>query len=156
MTNQENLIKKIESDLRTALLKKEEIKIKTLRLLLAAIQNKEIELRSQKKELSDEVIVEVINREVKKRKEAVELYQKGGRDDLAEIEREELSILLGYLPEQLSDDKIRAVIKDKIGLIKASGPSDFGKVMGLVMKEIKGRADGTKVGEMVREELGKL
>lgn len=149
------LIKKIEKDLKSALLKKEEARVKTLRLLLSAIHNKEIELRSQKKELSDEMIIEVINREAKKRKEAVELYQKGSRQDLAELEKQELSILLDYLPEQLSDDKIREMVRVKIAAFKAASPSDFGKIMGLVMKEVKGMADGTKVGQIVKEELSK-
>jgi len=149
------LLNNIEKDLKEAILKRDELKIAVLRLLLAAIHNKEIELRPTKKDLSEEMLLEVISREVKKRRESIELFEKAGRTELAEKEKKELDILSQYLPEQLSDDKIREIVRMKMVEAKAMGPKDFGKVMSLVMKELKGRAEGNKVGQIVKEELVK-
>ncbi len=147
------LLKRIEKDLKEAIIKKDEIRISALRLLLSAIRNKGIELRPTKKELSEEIVLEVISREVKKRKEAIELFEKGEREDLAAKEKIEIEILSNYLPKQLSDDKIREAVQAKITELGVVEVKDFGKVMGLVMKELKGRVEGGKVSEVVKEEL---
>lgn len=150
------LLEKIESDFKQALSQKDEIKVSTLRMLRSALKNMEIELRPKKKELTDEVVLEVISREVKRRKESIEAFEKGNRLDLAEKEKKELEILSSYLPEQLSDDKIKEIVQVKIAEVGASGPQDFGKVMGLVAKETKGKAEGSKVAGIVKEELNKI
>jgi uncharacterized protein YqeY len=149
------LLEKINQDFKKALSEKDEVKVSTLRMLKTAIHNLEIELRPKKKELTDELILEVISREIKRRKEAIEAYEKGNRLDLAEKEKKELEILSLYLPEQLSDDKIREIVRAKIAELGASSPQDFGKVMGVVTKETKGKAEGSKVAAIVKEELNK-
>ena len=150
------LLERITRDFKEALSKKQTERLSVLRLLKTALHNKEIELRPKKEDLTDEIALEVIQREVKKRKEAIEMFKKGERTDLAEKEKIELEILLPYLPEQLADDKIKEVVLRAIEKIEAAGPSDFGKVMGAVMKEVKGQAEGNKVSQFVREELNKL
>jgi uncharacterized protein len=98
--------------------------------------------------------MEVVVREVKKRREAVEEYAKAGREDLAGKERDEAAILTAYLPEQLGEDEITAIIKTAIEDTGALGLNDLGKVMGVVIPQTKGRADGKRVNEIVRELLG--
>ena len=147
------LKEKIESDFKKALENKESEKISVLRLLKAALKNREILLRGKDKELDDNEITQVISREIKKRRESIAAFKKGNRLDLAEKEEKEIAILKEYLPEQLSDDKIKEIVKEKISEIGALGPSDFGKVMGVLMKELKGKADGAKVAEIVKKQL---
>ena len=147
------LKEKIESDFKKALENKESEKISILRLLKAALKNREILLRGKNKELDDDEITQVISREIKKRRESIAAFKKGNRLDLAEKEEKEIAILKEYLPEQLSDDKIKEIVKEKISEIGALGPSDFGKVMGVLMKELKGKADGAKVAEIVKKQL---
>ena len=146
-----SILEQVDKDLKEAFLKKEKVKVSALRLLLAAIKNKEIELRGQKKKLDEEVITEAIRKEVKKRKEAIIIYEKTTRVDLLNQEKEELQILEEYLPPELSDEEIKKIIKEKISLLKDA--LNFGKIMGEVAKEIKGKADGKKVADLVRAEL---
>jgi uncharacterized protein YqeY len=150
------LLNKIENDFREALTKRDELKISVLRMLKTAIRNKEVDLRVEKKELTDEIIIDVIKKELKRRKEAIEAFEKGNRLDLAEKEKKEMEILLQYLPEELSDEKIKEIVKNKITELKTTGLKDFGKVMGFVMKEVKAQADGERVAKIVKEELGKF
>jgi uncharacterized protein len=146
---------KILEDLKQAMIKKDELKVSTLRMLKAGLQNLEIDLKAKKKELTDEAAVEIVSREIKRRKESIEAFDKGGREDLAAKEKKELEILIVYLPEQLSDEQLRLIIQNKVKELGATGPQDFGKVMGAVSKETKGKADGTKVSVLVKEELNK-
>ncbi len=151
-----NLMDKINLDLKQAMRQKQLELTSVLRLLLAAIHNKEIALRhGEPVELSDEQIIEVINSEIKKRKEATELYQQGSRIDLADKEKSEMEILLKYLPAQLSDQELEKIIKEIISSMPEAGLKDFGKVMGQVMAKVKGKADGGKVGEIVKKFLSK-
>ncbi|NCO23127.1 glutamyl-tRNA amidotransferase [bacterium (Candidatus Moisslbacteria) CG12_big_fil_rev_8_21_14_0_65_36_11] len=147
------MIKKIEDDLRKALKMRQTEEVKTLRLFLAACKNKEIELRPKKQELNDEVIVEVLKGEIKKRKESIEMFEKGKREDLVSIEKKEMEILEKYLPPQMTDEKLREFVKKIKEEVGAGKRSDFGKLMGAVMKEVKGKADGARVKKMVDEEL---
>ena len=98
-------LKKIEQDLKEAILSKRVEQISTLRMLRASLQNKEIELRPKKQKISEEIVMEVVKQEIKKRKEAIEMFKKGGREDLVSKEKKELEILERYLPPQLSDNK---------------------------------------------------
>ena len=150
------LSEKIEEDLKIALRKKNEVVVSTLRMLKTALHNKEIELRPKKEELTDELVLEVLAKEVKKRKDSIAAFEKGGRDDLASKEKKELALLKRYLPEELSDDKIKEVVDKVIKELGASGMADFGKVMGAVMGEVKGRAGGDKVSQIVKEQLTQL
>jgi uncharacterized protein YqeY len=147
-----NLKEKIDSDLKNFLRAKNELGIMTLRLLKSALHNEEIALR--KKELKEEETITVINREAKKRKEAILAYEKGGRQDLAEKEKRELAFLNNYLPEQLSEEEIKKSVQFIINKNK-DGNLVFGRIMGEVMKEIKGRADGKIVNQVVKEMIDK-
>lgn len=150
------LLKQIEQDFQKALKAGEADHLSVLRSLRTALHNKEIELRPKDEELTYDLAVQVVKQEVKKRKEAVEMYEKGERTDLAEKEKKELDILSQYLPEQLSDGKIKEIVLKVIKQTNASGPQDFGKIMGAVMVQIKGQADGNKVREILQEQLNNL
>lgn len=143
-----NLIEQINNDFKEAMKAKDEIKVSTLRLLRAGLENERIALKN--KELDDGKAVGVVTREAKKRKESIEAYKKGGRDELKQKEEAELKVLEKYLPEQLSRDKIKEIVGE---VIKETGANDFGKVMGAVMGKVKGQADGAEVREVVREML---
>jgi len=151
-----SLVDKIKEEFQKAMVAKDELKLSTLRMLRAGIQNLEIDLRAKKKELNDESVLEVVSREVKRRKESIEAFIKGLRQDLVDKERKELEILLSYLPAQLSDEQLREIVQKKIKEIGAVGPSDFGKVMGPVAKETKGKADSNHLSQIVKEELAKI
>ena len=161
------LKEKIQEDIKKAMMGKRTLEVSVLRMAMAAIQNKEKEKRAklgkegeslekldQLSKLNDEEAQDVISSEAKKRKDSIEQYQKGNRQDLADQEKEELKILREYLPEQMPEDEVRKIIKEKIEELGASGSQDTGKVMGAVMPQLKGRADGGLVSKIVQEELG--
>lgn len=153
-----SLKEKLQQDLNQAVKNKNGEILSVLRLLLSAILNKEKEKRYKlKKEedtpLTDEEILEVVSSEVKKRREAIELYGKGGRPELAEKEAKEMQILNQYLPEQLSEQEIKKIVKDAVEKVGAKEQKDMGKVMAVLMPQIKGRADGSLVSKIVKELL---
>jgi len=127
------------------------IKLSTLRLLLAAVHNEEIRLR---KELGVEEIQKVISTLGKQRSEAIELYRKGGRDDLAQKEEAELEILRQFLPQPLTEQEVQSIIRESIAEVGASGIQDLGKVMRQVMPKVSGRTDGKRVNELAKALLG--
>ena len=114
---------------------------------LSEVKNREIEL---KRDVTDEDVVEVIRRGIKKRRESIDLYEKAGRAELAAAERAEVALLEAYLPAQVSPDEIRAAVRAAI----AAGAGNVGAVMGKVMPQFKGRADGSAINAIAREELG--
>ena len=122
-----------------------------LRLFKSAIKNEEIE---QKKELSDEQVQSVVARQVKQLTDAIKDFEAGGRNDLVENAKEEIKLMSVYLPEQMSESELSGVVEKVIASVSATGPQDVGKIMGLVMKEVKGKADGNKVREIVAQKLG--
>jgi uncharacterized protein YqeY len=128
----------------------EKVRLSTLRLLSAAVKNREVELRHP---LDDDEFVEVATREAKRRREAIEAYENAGRDDRAATEREELGVLEEYLPAGLTDQEVDALIDEAIARTGAAGPGDMGKVMSSVMAEAKGRADGRAVQARVKSRL---
>lgn len=123
-----------------------------LTMVRTAIRYKEIE---KKGELTDSDLVTIISHEIKQRKDSVAQYTAGKRADLADKEKKEIDILMKYLPAQLSEKEITAKIKATIAQANAAGPSDMGKVMGLVMKDLKGKADGAMVQRLVKQSLSK-
>ena len=123
----------------------------TIRMLEAAIKNAEIEKRGA--ELADADILAILQRQVKQRRESIEQYVSGKREDLAEIERVEIGIIEQYLPRQLGRDEVEARARAVIEQVGASGPGDRGKVMGMLMKELRGEADGSLVNAVVGELL---
>jgi len=141
---------RIDSECKTALKSGEKIKVSTLRMILAEVKNAEIAKRG---DLSEEELLAVVAREARKRKEAIEEFGKGGREDLVAKESDELAIIQVYLPEQMSDGEVRSIVEETIKEVGATSSGDLGKVMGKLMPKIKGKADGKKVNQMVREML---
>ncbi|MBI2507030.1 MAG: GatB/YqeY domain-containing protein [Candidatus Niyogibacteria bacterium] len=147
------LKKKLESDLKNALRAGEALKVSVLRMLLASIANKEIEVLKKEVGLSDEEILEVLGRELKRRKEAAGEFAKGGRQEMAAKESEEAGIVASYLPEEISDGDLQRVVKDSIRETGAGAMADFGKVMKAAMAVLKGKAAGNRVSEAVKKFL---
>jgi len=141
--------KKIQEALKKALKQKKELEILTLRQLLAVLKNAEIDKHS---ELNDKEIAEIILQESKKRQEAIELYKKGNREDLAKKEEKEIKILKQFMPKMLSEADLAEIIEKAINELQAT-PQDFGKVMSKVMPLVKGRTEGSKVAEIVKQKL---
>jgi len=142
---------RLAEEARDALKSGQKLRLSTLRLLSAAVKNREVELL---RPLDDDEFVEVAGQEAKRRRDAIEAYEKAGREDRAATEREELEILQAYLPAALTDQEIDTLVDRAIEETGASGPGDMGKVMGAVMAQAKGRADGRAVQARVRERLG--
>jgi len=143
------MLDKLQNDLKNAQLGLDEIKVSTLRLLLSEIHNAKI----QKGEVSEADVISVIQREVKKRKEAAEGFRQGGRQEQAGKEDTEAKILEGYLPAQLSDEELTEIVDGAIKELGATGISDMGKVIGAVMGKVSGQADGGRVSGIVKEKL---
>lgn len=148
------LKERLSEDLKNAMKSGDKIRLEVVRMLQTMLRRREIERKGEGKDLTEEDEIQVIKSEIKKRKEAIELFEKGGRVDLAEKERKELEILNEYLPEQMSEEEIREIVGRIIQETGAVGQKDFGKVMGLAMKELKGKADGSLVQKIVKEKLG--
>lgn len=144
---------RLEDDMRAAMRLKEagKARLSVLRLALAAVKNLEIDKR---RGLEDAEIVDVLAREVKSRRDVLPDYARAGREDLAEKLRSEIAILEEYLPQQASDEEIEALVRARVAAVGASGPRDIGKVMGPLMQELRGRADGGRVQEIVKRALG--
>lgn len=136
------LLEKINKDYIEAKKNRDTLRESVLNLLKSNIKYKEIEAKSKGKTLEDSDIIDIIRQEIKKRRESIELYKQGNRLELVEKETEELKILQGYLPEELSEDKIRAILGRIIENIGASSTKDLGNVMKEAMKELKGKAEG--------------
>ena len=146
----------IEQDFLKALKGGDKFAVDTLRLLKAAVQNKKIEkLMAKEDVLLDEEMIALVKSEIKKRKDSIDSYRQGNRNDLADKEEAEIKILEKYLPERLSEDELIEIIKRDIGELGANSPADFGKVMGAVVARVKGRADGQMVARLAKNELGK-
>jgi uncharacterized protein YqeY len=142
---------RLAAEMREAMKARESVRLSALRLLSATVKNREVELGRQ---LDDEEFVAMAVREVKRRKEAIQAYEKAGREDRAAVEREEQGVLEAYLPAPLSDAELEKLIEEAVAETGASAPGDMGKVMGVVMGRVRGRADGRAVQEMVRARLG--
>lgn len=160
------LKQKIEDAARSALKNQEPELLSTLRMLLAAMHNREIEKRTRlvkggvvedlekSSELNDGEVIEVIRSESKKRREAVVEYEKAGRQESAEKETRELKILEKYLPVELSDEEIEKIAQETIGQRGDITQKDFGRLMGEVMKRVKGQASGDRVGKILKNKIG--
>ena len=159
----------IQKDLKNALLSKDEVRVSTLRMLLAVVGNKEIEKRTkfskenptakeaelQKQSLlSSEEVQQLIAGDVKKHKESIEMFQKGNRQDLVDKESKELKILEAYLPEQMGEEEVRKLVQEAVASTGAKTPQEMGKVMAALMPKVKGKADGALVSKIVKELLG--
>lgn len=149
-----NLSERISLDLKNAMKSGDKLRLETLRSLRAGLMEKEIEKRGGDPGMTAEDEVGVLTGAAKRRKESIEQFRNGGRPELADQEERELKIIQEYLPKQLSAEEITVVIKDAIAQTGASSAADFARVMPLVMKQVKGKADGKLVQELVKKSLG--
>jgi len=144
---------RLKADLNTSMRARDELTTATLRMALTAITTEEV-AGKQARELSDDEVLRVLTREAKKRREAAEAFDQAGRAELAARERAEGVVLDNYLPAQLSDDELAAIVKAAIDETGASGAQGIGAVMKIVQPQIAGRADGKRVSDEVRRQLG--
>jgi len=145
-----SLKERLKADMKEAMKAKDKVRLSTIRMINSLIKNAEIEKRG---ELTDEEIVQLLMKYAKQRRESIEMYEKGGRQDLVEKEKAELAIVESYLPEQMSEEEIREIVKKAIEEVGAESVKDMGKVMKVVMPKVKGRADGSLVNKIVKELL---
>lgn len=143
---------KLTDEMKDAMRSQDKVRLSTIRMLLSAVKNKEIDLRV---ELTDEEVIETITSQVKQRRDSIEQFTNAGRLDLVEKEEAELKILQGFLPKQLTPEEIDSEVEKAVAEAEASGMKDLGKVMKLLMPRVAGRADGKVVSEKVRERLSK-
>lgn len=145
---------RISEDIKMAMKAKDKLRLETVRSIKKFIIEKEVSLRPQGQEsLTETQEIEVLAQQAKQRRDSIEQYRQAGRDDLADQERSELAIIEEYLPRQLSDAEVGAVIEEVIAKTGATSAKDMGKVMGPVMQQLKGRADGQKIQAIVKEKL---
>lgn len=147
------LLDQLTTDLRAAMRSKDELRLSVLRMLISAIHYAEI---AQQKKLDDSGVISCVQKEIKQRKESIEAYEKGHRQDLADKEKAELAILQGYMPAQMGSEEIKALVEKVIAEVGAKGPGDKGKVMQKLMPLVKGKADGNEVNNVVMQLLGQL
>jgi uncharacterized protein YqeY len=138
----------IEEAFKNALTEKNELELGLFRLIKSAIKNNEIDAGH---ELNDDEVIQVLERQAKQRRDSIEQFEAAGRNELAQHERDELAIIEKFLPEKMSEEEIRTVVKNKVA---ENAGADFGRVMGAVMGELKGKADGATVQRILKEEMG--
>jgi|SRR6056297_306027 len=144
----------ILDELKSAMKQKKADRLRVLRSLKAKILEKEIsERKGGESELSDEQVIEVLMKAAKQRKESIDQFEEGGRDDLVEKEKMELEIIEEFLPEMMDEDEVRSAVREQIDAMGASTMQDMGKVMGVMMGKLKGKAEGSLVSRIVKEEL---
>ncbi|HEY3348034.1 MAG TPA: GatB/YqeY domain-containing protein [Nitrospirota bacterium] len=146
-----SLKERLSTEYKEAMKARDEIKVSTLRMIISSVKNKEIDSRS---ELDDEGILAVLTTAAKQRREAIEQYEKGGRQDLADKEKAEMVIIQTFMPTQLGRDEIIALIKESATESGAESSKEMGKLMKVLMPKVKGKADGKLVNELVKEVLG--
>lgn len=143
----------LQAALKDAMREHDELRRDTLRMAISAAYNAE---KAARRPLTDDEVIGVLAREVKTRRESIDAYEAAGRPDLAAKERAEAEVLAGFLPAQLSEDEIRALVADAIAQTGAATPKDMGRVMGIVAPKTKGRADGKVVSGIVTAELARV
>ena len=144
------LQERLEEDLKAAMRSGDTLRRSTIRYLRSQVQNEEI---ARREALEDEDLVDLLGRQAAQRRESIDAFKKGDRQDLVEKEEAELAIVLEYLPAQMSDEEITVLVRSVIQDVGAEGPRDMGKVMGRVIPEVKGKADNRKVSQLVSELL---
>lgn len=145
-----DLVKRVDQDLVDAMKKQEKLRLAVIREIKAAMKQAVIDL---KKEMNDELVIDVVSRGIKTRKESIKEFEKGNRSDLVDKTKEEIKVLESYLPVQLSDDEIEKIINDVFLQVKPEKPSDMGKVMKEITPLLKGKADMKMVSEMIKNRL---
>jgi uncharacterized protein len=140
----------LQADLKQAMINKDVVRVSTLRILMAEIKNLEI---SKGQDLAEGDFVSLLQKEAKKRREAAAGFRSGGREESALIEEKELAVIEGYLPKQMSDEELTAIVENSINELGATSIKDMGKVIGLVMGKVAGQADGQRVSGLIKEKL---
>ncbi|MCF8563334.1 GatB/YqeY domain-containing protein [Alicyclobacillus tolerans] len=142
-----SLSQQLSEDLKQAMKDKDKLRLSVIRMVRAAVKNKEIDSGTT---LTDDEIVQVVQKELKQRRDSLQVFESAGRTDLADEVKSEIDILMTYLPAQLSDDELQSLVQEAIAQAGAKSKGDIGKVMPVVMPKVKGRADGKKVQQMVQ------
>ena len=147
-----SLKEQLTEDMKQAMKAKEagKLRLSVIRMVRSAIKNVEID---SKKELTEEGVLDIVSKEVKMRRDSMEEFKKANRQDLVDQLEQEIAILLPYLPQQLTEAEVRALVSEAVAASGATTPKDMGKVMALLMPKVKGRADGKLVNNIVRESL---
>ncbi len=145
-----SLLSKLNDDMKTAMKAKEKETLQVIRMLKASLQNEQIKVG---RDLTEDEELTVLSREMKQRRDSLAEFEKAGREDLAEKTKGEITIVEQYSPEQLTDEEIRQIVTTAIEKTGATSPKEFGKVMGVVMPLVKGKADGNQVNAIVKELL---
>ena len=146
------LRERLDADLKAAMKQKDELKLSVVRMLKSAVKYREVE-GPKAVALDDAGILQVVATEIKRRRDSVEQYRAGGREDLARKEEAEIAILQGYLPAQLSEAELRAKVDEVVARLGAKGPKDMGAVMKALLPEVQGRAEGKAVSDLVKQRL---
>ncbi|MGM9904342.1 glutamyl-tRNA(Gln) amidotransferase subunit E [Enterococcus sp. 10A9_DIV0425] len=145
-----SLLSRLNDDMKTAMKAKDKESLQVIRMIKSSIQNEQIKVGH---DLTEEEELTVLSREMKQRRDSLHEFEEAGRDDLAEKVKSEITIVEKYMPEQLSDDEIRQLVQEAIAQTGASSVKEFGKVMGVIMPKVKGKADGNQVNAIVKESL---
>lgn len=145
-----NLSDRLNEDMKQAMKDKDKFRLSVIRMVRAAIKNIEID---QKRTLEDSEVLDILQREVKQRKDSLQEFTKAGRDELAADVQAEIAVISHYLPQQMSEEEIKAVVQQTIQEVGASSKADMGKLMGVLMPKVKGRADGRLVNQLVQQLL---
>ncbi|KRE74971.1 GatB/YqeY domain-containing protein [Paenibacillus sp. Soil750] len=146
-----SLSDRLNEDMKQAMKSRDKFKLSVIRMVRSTIKNSEIDL---KRPLDDNEVLDVLTREIKQRKDSLQEFSKAGRDDLADNLKAELVILAEYMPQQLSEEEVKAIVQQTIQQIGASSKADMGKVMTALMPQVKGRADGKLINQLVQQLLG--
>ena len=144
------MVEQLEKDMIEAMKAKDMFRLTVIRMVKGALKQEQID---HKKEINDELLIDVVNKQIKMRKDSITEFEKGNRTDLVEQTQKEIDILLKYLPEQLSSEEVEKIINDIFEEVKPEGMKDMGKVMGLAQGKLKGKADMKEVSTLIRNKL---
>lgn len=144
------MVEKLKQDMIEAMKAKDKERLTTIRMIKGDLDKEHID---KKREINDDLLIEVVNRGIKQRKDSIAEFEKGGREDLVEKTQAEIDILQSYLPEQLSEEEILSIIDKAFQLVNPEGPRDMGKIMKEVQPKLKGRADMKHVSELIKSKL---
>ena len=144
------MVEKLEKDMIEAMKAKDMFRLTVIRMVKGALKQEQID---HKKEINDELLIDVVNKQIKMRKDSITEFEKGNRQDLVDKTQAEIDILLAYLPEQLSSEEVEKIINDIFEEVKPEGMKDMGKVMGLAQGKLKGKADMKEVSTIIRNKL---
>lgn len=144
------MVEKLKQDMIEAMKAKDKERLTTIRMIKGDLDKEHID---KKREINDDLLIEVVNRGIKQRKDSIAEFEKGGREDLIEKTQAEIDILKSYLPEQLSEEEVLSIIDEAFQLVNPEGPRDMGKIMKEVQPKLKGRADMKHVSELIKSKL---